>query len=173
MSSVWSMIFQSGSTIKAIVDLPPAARHRRDMTEKLLKVMLNQSTHPYTHILMDCKWIKKVKYFIKLFFILAYGKIQGSMFSQWWFMIDVKLTPNAQMSYDRNQRLHFYITFCLLTARKQMSLEEIRPKEGHSYRLCWCWEWFWEETPGGSSHSGTSISCYWRQSPVIPDVCRR
>ena len=41
MSSVWGMIIQWGSTIKVSMDLPVTTRHRRDMTEKLLKAMLN------------------------------------------------------------------------------------------------------------------------------------
>ena len=41
MSSVWGMIFQWGSTIKVSIELPVATRHRRDMTENLLKATLN------------------------------------------------------------------------------------------------------------------------------------
>ena len=41
MSSVWGMIRQWGSTIKVSIELPVATRHRRDMTEKLLKATLN------------------------------------------------------------------------------------------------------------------------------------
>ena len=41
MSSVWGMIFQWGSTIKVSIELAVATRHHRDMTEKLLKAMLN------------------------------------------------------------------------------------------------------------------------------------
>ena len=43
MSSVWGMIFQWDSTIKVSIELPVATRHRPDMTEKLLKVTLNQN----------------------------------------------------------------------------------------------------------------------------------
>ena len=49
MSSVWDMILPLGSTIKVSPELPVATRHRRDMTEKLLKATLNQNTH--THAL--------------------------------------------------------------------------------------------------------------------------
>ena len=48
MSSVWDMILQVGSTIKVSIELPVATRHRRDMTEKLLKATLSPNTH--THI---------------------------------------------------------------------------------------------------------------------------
>ena len=52
MSSVWDMILQWGSTIKVSIVLPVASRHRRDMTEKLLKTTLNPNTHthpPFIH----------------------------------------------------------------------------------------------------------------------------
>ena len=55
MSSVWDMILQWGSTIKVSIELPVATRHRRDMTEKLLKATLNPNTH--THPRHD--WKKK------------------------------------------------------------------------------------------------------------------
>ena len=45
MSSVWDMILQWGSTIKVSIELPVATRHRRDMTEKLLKAALNPNSH--------------------------------------------------------------------------------------------------------------------------------
>ena len=48
MSSVWDMILQWGSTKKASIELPVATRHRRDLTEKLLKAMFNQNTHTHT-----------------------------------------------------------------------------------------------------------------------------
>ena len=35
----------SSSTIKASIGLPVATRHRRDMTEKLLKATLNQNIY--------------------------------------------------------------------------------------------------------------------------------
>ena len=38
------MILQSGSTIKVIIELPVATRHRRDTAEKLLKATLNSNT---------------------------------------------------------------------------------------------------------------------------------
>ena len=41
MSSVWGMILQWYSTIKVSIELPAAIRHRRHMTEKLLKATLN------------------------------------------------------------------------------------------------------------------------------------
>ena len=47
MSSVWDIILQWGSTIKVSIELPVATRHRRDMTEKLLKATLNQNTHTH------------------------------------------------------------------------------------------------------------------------------
>ena len=37
MSSVWGMILQWGSTVKVGIELPVAARHRREMSEKSLK----------------------------------------------------------------------------------------------------------------------------------------
>ena len=45
MSSVLDMVLQWGSTIKVSTELPVATRHRRDMTEKLLKATLNPNTH--------------------------------------------------------------------------------------------------------------------------------
>ena len=33
------------------MELPVATRHRRDMTEKLLKATLNPNTHTHTHTL--------------------------------------------------------------------------------------------------------------------------
>ena len=48
MSSVWDMILQWGSTIKVSIELPATTRHRRNMTEKLLKATLNPNKH--THI---------------------------------------------------------------------------------------------------------------------------
>ena len=43
--SVWGVIFQWGSTLKVSIELPATSRHRRDMTERLLKATLspNQS----------------------------------------------------------------------------------------------------------------------------------
>ena len=41
MPSVQDMILQWGSTIKVSTELPDATRHRRDMTETLLKATLN------------------------------------------------------------------------------------------------------------------------------------
>ena len=41
MSRVWDMIFQLGSTIKLSIGLTVTITHRRDMTERLLKVTLN------------------------------------------------------------------------------------------------------------------------------------
>ena len=45
MSSVRGMILQWGSTIKVSIELPVATRHRRDMTEKLLKATLNPANN--------------------------------------------------------------------------------------------------------------------------------
>ena len=42
------MILQLGSTIKVSIELPVATRHRRDMTEKLLKATLNPNSHTHT-----------------------------------------------------------------------------------------------------------------------------
>ena len=47
MSSVWDMILQWGSTIEVSTELPVSTRHRRDMTEKLLKATLNPNTHTH------------------------------------------------------------------------------------------------------------------------------
>ena len=41
MSSIWDKIRQWGSTIKMSIELPVATRHRRDITEKLLKAVLD------------------------------------------------------------------------------------------------------------------------------------
>ena len=41
MSSVWGMIRQLGRTIIVCIGLPVSIRHRRDMTETLLKATLN------------------------------------------------------------------------------------------------------------------------------------
>ena len=49
MSSVWDMILQWGSTLKVSIELPVATRHRRDMTEKLLKATFNPNTHTHTY----------------------------------------------------------------------------------------------------------------------------
>ena len=35
--------------MKVSTELPVATRHRRDMTEKLLKATLNPNTHTHTH----------------------------------------------------------------------------------------------------------------------------
>ena len=43
MSSVGGMILQRGSTVKLSIEVPASTRHRRDITEKLLKVTLNQN----------------------------------------------------------------------------------------------------------------------------------
>ena len=43
MSSVWGMILQWGGTIKLRIEIPVATRHRRDMTEKVLKATLNNN----------------------------------------------------------------------------------------------------------------------------------
>ena len=48
MSSVWGMILQWDSTIKVSTELPVATRDCRDMTEKLLKVMLNPNKQKTT-----------------------------------------------------------------------------------------------------------------------------
>ena len=50
---VWDMILQWGSTNKVSIELPATTRHRSDMTEKLLKAMLNPNTH--THFLLAWK----------------------------------------------------------------------------------------------------------------------
>ena len=39
--NVWGMIFQWGSTLKVSTELPTTTRHRRDMTERLLKATLS------------------------------------------------------------------------------------------------------------------------------------
>ena len=39
---------QWGSTIKVSIELPVATKHRRDMTEKMLKATLNTNTHTHT-----------------------------------------------------------------------------------------------------------------------------
>ena len=39
--SVWGMIFQWGSTLKVSIELPVTSRHRRNMTERLLKATLS------------------------------------------------------------------------------------------------------------------------------------
>ena len=49
MSIVWGMIRQRGSNIKVSIELLVAARHRRDMTEKLLKAILNQNKETIKH----------------------------------------------------------------------------------------------------------------------------
>ena len=49
MSSVWDMLLQWGSTIKVIIELPVTTKHRRDMTEKLLKATLNPNSPTHTH----------------------------------------------------------------------------------------------------------------------------
>ena len=48
--SVWGMIFQWGSTLKVSIELPVTSRHRRDMTERLLKATLspNQTNNQKT-----------------------------------------------------------------------------------------------------------------------------
>ena len=48
MPSVWDMILQWGSAIKVSIELPVANRHRRAMTEKLMKATLNPNTHTHT-----------------------------------------------------------------------------------------------------------------------------
>ena len=58
MQSVWDMILQWGSTIKVSTELPATTRHRSDMTEKLLKAMLNPNTH--THKLTYIYFIRSV-----------------------------------------------------------------------------------------------------------------
>ena len=60
MSSVWDMILQWGSTIKVSIELPVATRHRRDMTEKLLKATLNPNTHTLSTNLEESTWIAVV-----------------------------------------------------------------------------------------------------------------
>ena len=50
MSSVWDMILQRDSTIKVSIELPVATRHRRDMTEKLLKATLNPNSHTQSNL---------------------------------------------------------------------------------------------------------------------------
>ena len=61
MSSVWDMILQWGSTIKVSIELPVATRHRRDMTEKLLKATFNPNTHTHT------PWIVHGVFYIAIF----------------------------------------------------------------------------------------------------------
>ena len=53
MSSVWDMILQWGSTIKLSIELPVATRHRRDMTEKLLKATLNPNSHTHSSLWLE------------------------------------------------------------------------------------------------------------------------
>ena len=53
MPSVWHMILQWGSTIKVSIELPVATRHRRDMTEKLLKATLNPNKQQLNSFAVD------------------------------------------------------------------------------------------------------------------------
>ena len=39
--SVWGVIFQWGSTLEVSIELPATSRHRRDLTERLLKATLS------------------------------------------------------------------------------------------------------------------------------------
>ena len=55
ISSVWGIILQWGSTIKVSIELPVATRHRRDMTEKLLKVTLNRINNNHTWTILGRK----------------------------------------------------------------------------------------------------------------------
>ena len=57
MSSVWGMILQWGSTIKVSLELPVATRHRRDMTEKLLKATLNTNKQQQQYL----SWTDSIK----------------------------------------------------------------------------------------------------------------
>ena len=50
--SVLGMIFQWGSTLKVSIELPVTSRHRRDKTERLLKVTLSPN-QTYIHILKN------------------------------------------------------------------------------------------------------------------------
>ena len=43
------MIHQCRNTIKVSTELPPATRHRRDMTEKMLKATLNLNKQQQQH----------------------------------------------------------------------------------------------------------------------------
>ena len=49
MSSVWGMILQWRNIIKVSTERPDATRHRRDMTEKLLKATLNPNKQQQQH----------------------------------------------------------------------------------------------------------------------------
>ena len=69
MSRVWDMILQWGSTIKVSIELPVTTRHCRDMTEKLLKAMLNLNTHTHTHT---------VWYLVGPFFYFKCANSEGS-----------------------------------------------------------------------------------------------
>ena len=56
--SVWGMIFQWGSTLKVSIELHVTSRHYRDMTERLLKVMLSPNQ---TNNQLCCKLNKEIK----------------------------------------------------------------------------------------------------------------
>ena len=56
--SVWGMIFQWSSSLKVTIELPATSRHRRDMTERLLKATLSPNQ---TNKQKNLFWISSLK----------------------------------------------------------------------------------------------------------------
>ena len=63
VSSVWGMILQCRNTIKVSIELPVTTRHRRDITEKLLKATLTRTNNENT---------KDVPIIMELFIMIVY-----------------------------------------------------------------------------------------------------
>ena len=74
--SDWGVIFQWGSTLKESIELPATSRHRRDMTEILLKATLSLDQ---TNKLLNICWCtyhkticKTSKYMVNRFFFFFF-----------------------------------------------------------------------------------------------------
>ena len=94
------MILQRGSTIKVSIELPVATRHRRDMTEILLKATLNPNSH--TQLILPQNffiYFYQSQIFISALFVnknlLSYSGLFFSKLQQKFsFKIHVNLAPD-------------------------------------------------------------------------------
>ena len=75
--SVWVYVMLSVSTMKESIDLPVASRHCLDITEKLLKMMINLNEPPLEKVRSDTNWavqqqkmVRGLKFWIQEVFFL-------------------------------------------------------------------------------------------------------
>ena len=126
MSSVKAMILQWGSTIKVSIQLPDATRHRRDMTEKMLKATLKgmrilltlpDSFPPsslWHQMLRKNVNVALVEYLCQGFYAL--NKLYGACVTwEFWFTNEIskRRFENALLT----EQIERQVLFCTVTSR--------------------------------------------------------